>query len=154
MVQVKREGEGPLSSRTRSQRKNSSNFGSTQEQLNLNHYGAAAAENDLETLHSIKIGRKSGDSESKDHAYKHRDELLQNLKDNIVQPLHKIKYYKIFTLRNCPLMINYAVIWELFDIVLLDIEKAPELEGREEYISHLWKLIFIIPTIFNSIIRD
>lgn len=128
-----------MASRTRSKTKTLS-----QRILDAVKDGDEQLKDHYENLRMIDFGFNDL-KENENYAIKHLDTFLENLKDNITLPLHEIKYYNIFKLKNFPLRINSDIIKLVCD------EALNQLQGKYTY--HLWKLLFIFPTIFNSTIN-
>lgn len=104
-------------------------------------------------LQKIDMNYTSNLLEAEDYVMRNRDELVQNLKIEIVKPLQDIKYYKIFSLMDAEsetIKINNEIICQLCFQVLEDFRSKNELEERDGYIHHLWKLILAIPAIFQG----
>lgn len=90
--------------------------------------------------------------EAKQYVNDHREELLNNLKQEIVKPLQEIKYYKFFTLRESnQTKINIKIIRVLGLQLLEEIKNE---EDRPKHVCHAWKLLFTIPALYSGCIKS
>lgn len=93
--------------------------------------------------------------EAQDYVIEHRHILFANLQNEIIKPIQEIKHYRIFKLNKSDkcIKININIIEELSVQILKEVEKCVDSGISPTYNTHLWKLIFVIPPIYNSRIK-
>lgn len=94
-------------------------------------------------------------NQARDHVERNRIELSNNVKEQIVQPLQEIDYYKFFEVKNSgQTKINNEIIRHLGLQILDEIKESAVTEERANYVNHLWKYMFSIPVIYSGQISE